>query len=370
MTLPTKAKTWEFPSGFQNLNLSGASDDAANQDAVLQLKNALTAGDLTRPWVVKGSSDSAAAGMDGVDRWSALADIVADTPGNAHSWIVLEQPGIQPSGWTNPLQVLLTMNGGSFGSHYNRRSIVLSLGAGFGAANGGSDGSTTADPTATDQWGAFWQATHLSGAGAQTSMSIHVMVSDDGEVTRIIYGDHGGTPYCRGWLSFEMIQNPTEGWSFPFAAVMFGGDSATVDHSEWEQESVGDDLGIRIVDNHPNEPGDDAGGRTDPAGFVQHARAILSSLYARGSDELIVRTSGQDPHAVGGAYILDRANLISRGEGNPGYQGLLGSFYDLYATGANATAGDMMPSTGEKTWAILGELVVPWLDDSSTDISL
>lgn len=356
MSLPTKDKTWEFP--VVNQNLSTVSDLTANQDAQLQAKDAMISGSLTSPWTVIGSSDSVTAAMDGVDRWSTLADVVFDAPPNPHSWIVLEQPGIQLPGWSNPLQVCLSCNGGTFGTDYSRRSIIISPGDGFGVANGGTDGSTTAEPTATDQWAPFWQQEFLSGSGAMTSMSIHVLVSDDGEVTRIIYGDHSGSPFCRGWLSFEMLQNPVPGLAFPFVCRMRGGNSSVAQRINWDLETYTGGA-LRVID-----PGN-LGGRIDQGSFRKEARAIASTLFA-GSQEMTPHFPS--PHAITGEYILTKANLISRGEENPGYRGFLGTMYDLYFIGTNAAPEDMLPAAGNKTWANLGGVVIPWLDDSATNL--
>jgi hypothetical protein len=41
-------------------------------------------------WTVRGSGNGVTSGLDAVDRWSSLTDVVAAAPGTAHSWIVLE----------------------------------------------------------------------------------------------------------------------------------------------------------------------------------------------------------------------------------------------------------------------------------------
>lgn len=355
-------KTWEFP--ITNLNLSTVSDELANLDAVLQAKLGMVDGGLTSPWTVIGSSDGVNASMDGTDRWVDIADIVADTPGNPHSWIVLEQPGIQLAGWVNPLQILWTANGATVGADYLGRSIVVSLGDGFGAANGGTDGDESNEPTATDQWAPFYQQAHLASAGGMTAMSINVLMSDDGAVTRIVYGDHSGGPFCRGWIGLEMLQRPAPEIQVPFVVAMFGGDANTTLIEEWGLEEANNALGIRF-----RQPDLGVAGRNDPAGYATHARVVgMESYSGIGGDNPLV-TSLPAVHDITGEFLLTKIGVFARQAFHSGYQGYLGNFYDLYAIGANAAAEDMLPAAGNKTWANTGGIIIPWLDDSVTNLA-
>jgi len=94
-------------------------------------------------WTCAGSSDAATAGMDGVDRWTASFDstkIVRATPGNAHSWIVLQSPaGLGGGPWYMCIDYSATVE--------YQTSVFFSKTAFTG-------GSTTARPTSTTEWAA------------------------------------------------------------------------------------------------------------------------------------------------------------------------------------------------------------------------
>lgn len=90
-------------------------------------------------WTCEGSSDSATAGMDAVDRWGATFDntkLVRNTSGSAHSWIVLKSPAALA-----PLYMLIDWSTGS--------DATVTLRFSYNAFTGGS--ATTA-PTSTGSW--------------------------------------------------------------------------------------------------------------------------------------------------------------------------------------------------------------------------
>lgn len=96
-------------------------------------------------WACVGSSDSATAGMDGVDRWGATYDgtkIVRASGAVAHSWIVLKSPSFTAGGIVN-VPFYMTID---FSSTVDSQTIfVFSKALPVG-------GTVTARPTATDEW--------------------------------------------------------------------------------------------------------------------------------------------------------------------------------------------------------------------------
>ena len=209
MALPTIARTWQFR--VNQVHVGQGTTLAQSRALMRSLKDSLkVSGSWTNGangaitptggWTVIGSSDGSTAAMDGVDRWAADSNLVWN--GTTRSWIVLQQTGIAAK-----LQVCIDLNSGT-----DTNASVLVSGTGFGAANGGTDGSITARPTALNS------VTYLSAAawgspGATTTQSIlHVMLTADGKSTVILV--------CRNnklvaFWNFTLPDQPRSGWTNP-----------------------------------------------------------------------------------------------------------------------------------------------------------
>jgi len=356
--LPSVVKTWQFD---ENVLVGAGSETDTNRTQMLAMKDAMV-GFATSGWTVIGSSDSVASGMDATDRWSVIGDVVAGDPGNAHSWIVLEQPGIQFAGKTNPLQLLMTMNGAVSGPNHIARSFVISVGDGFGTANGGTDGSTTTDPTATDQWAPQWRSTFISG-GTHGAARQTVMQSTDGKITRVIIGD---TNVGERWWSIETPIMPAGlTWATPVVFMSKGGgDFAAV--NQWNNtvnDIGGANTGVRFVTDVPGVAGL---GTLDPAGYARQGLARLATTY-KGAVEWVRDPSGEIVHAVGGGFGMSPAVVWSE---DGGLQGDWGELVDFQFIGETTNPQDSLPSGGQKTWWCLGDIIIPGLNDSATDIDL
>ncbi len=201
MALPTLEKTWEINANI-SVGMTSPTPHLDNKDCLLKLVNGLI-GFTNTPCTVWGSSDSVACGNgDSVNRWLSSANIV-HTYAGPNSWIVLNFPGIGAKTAicihcnTNPDDTI-------------RLTVVLSPGAGFGAANGGTDGTTSARPTATDQSvkidRAFW------GGRANDGWTgwLHFWHSTDGECTRIAITRASGAPM---YVMIDKSKDPeVPGW--------------------------------------------------------------------------------------------------------------------------------------------------------------
>src|SRR5262245_7305465 len=86
MALPAKLKTWQHDN---NLNGGFNGSDSFDQGALFVLVKDAMQNFALNPWTCEGSSDSATAGMDAVDRLTDYTKVVRG--GGAHAWIVLEQ---------------------------------------------------------------------------------------------------------------------------------------------------------------------------------------------------------------------------------------------------------------------------------------
>jgi hypothetical protein len=130
VALPSITKTWTISS---NNRITWVSTQNSTNYYLFGMKAFLKANGYT----VKGSSNGTTAAMDGVDRWTTVAD--ASTRGSdsvhAQSWIVLQD--------SNPIDILLTNQGGvgsgtAVAGYSPTQSFVLA-------------GTATFQPTATDQ---------------------------------------------------------------------------------------------------------------------------------------------------------------------------------------------------------------------------
>lgn len=113
------------------------------------------------------SSTVAGAANDGVDRWATTANIVQNGAGLAHSWFVFKFP--------NGFQYLWSFNQASSTPNKNGIGFYCSPAAGF------TGGTTTADPTATDQYTIITSAVNtLINIAADAAIKWNVMLSTDG----------------------------------------------------------------------------------------------------------------------------------------------------------------------------------------------
>jgi hypothetical protein len=205
MTVPTIEKTWQFDV---NQSIEWVDYDTSWRTTMFLLKESLKGFPLS-PWTVVGSSNSVAAGMDGVDRLAAPANLIA---GGNHSWIVLQQNGLNAG-----FQVCFDFTGGGSGT------VAVSPSAGF------TGGSIAARPTATDEYTmtlngtgtAYWG---IANFGVPFKYNLHVMQSTDGECTRIFVttgsADNTGTiygaqPITTLFANFDKLRDPVAGFSVP-----------------------------------------------------------------------------------------------------------------------------------------------------------
>lgn len=232
MALPTLVRTWQFAVNQQIADLGAGTPNATCRRTLRTLKDLLIGtGGVTwtdkdgatitplQPWTVIASSDSVAAGHDGVDRWDSDTDLVWNAAG-AHSWIVLQQTGI-----SSLFQMLI-----SLGSSSSGMAVTISVShTGYGTANGGANGNTTTDPTALNSnticsaanWGNYSNA-------VSAALRIHVMRSADGKGTRWLVTRNG---FVAGMLLVDLAGNAEAGWSQPYLAFQVGssGTPTTVD---------------------------------------------------------------------------------------------------------------------------------------------
>lgn len=163
-------------------------------------------GSPTNPWTCSGSSDNSTSGMDGTDRWINYTNLLWGT--GAHSWVVLRQPTI-----ATKFEVCFDLSNAS--SH--RMTMVISPNNGFGTSNGGTDGSTSARPTATDEIVILNNAVWGDNPSPWSTVGYKVCVSlsTDGTCT-YIYVVSSNYPVTTA--VFAAPKNPISAWTTPWIA--------------------------------------------------------------------------------------------------------------------------------------------------------
>lgn len=329
MSLPALAKTWQF-----NLNHrvpAAGTAQATAQAVMLYLKNSLI-GFASNPWTVIGSSSSVAAGMDAVDRWVTTANLVWAQAGNVHSWIVLQQAGINAK-----FQVCLELVFFTTGQP-GRMVLAVSPMAGFGVTNGGTNGGTTSRPTATDEivllngtTGTATQGTWLDGsaAAANADYLVNAWQSSDGQVTRVVFRTPGSA--FRGYAAFERPKNPVAQWVNPSMAIWMSDTTNVLAYSTLND----------AVSYHGNKPG---GGDMPLFCTTEGVNAGLGENVTTVND-------------LTGGYQLTPMGLLST---TAGARGRHGEVFDLWFGVTSLQDGDTYPANGTKQLIQMGHLAFPW----------
>ena len=320
MALPTVVKTYQY--SVNNTIAAGATDTENFQRVLLGIKNALI-GFGTLPWTVVGSSDSAAAAMDAVDRWAAYTNLVWNTAGNARSWIVLKNTGLAAN-----FQLLLCLTAVGATNEY-LMEMVISPASGF------TGSSTTARPTATDEVVVHTSSQAWIGGFTVPFATVHhVLKSTDGEVTRWIICNNG---VMVGYFSIEKAQNPVTGWTVPVVVTSVVSASTTVKHASYAN--------LNYLS-------------TSTTGFLG-ATSIPLYWTAEG---FIAATNGEQINAVvneiSSDWPLGAVGLVSTTIGKRGRHGML--FDVWWIPSGSLITGGTLPSDATRTMAVFGDIVLPW----------
>jgi hypothetical protein len=311
MTLPTLKNVWQQAS--TTIAAAGSTTNTC-KDGLLFLINSLT-GFSSNPWTVVGSSNGVTAGMDGVNRWSARADLVWNTVG-ARSWIVLE----------NSLGHQFCISLSQSSASVSNWTPLMSLSGVF------TGSSISADPTATDSW----NPTTAPGWGiiSNADWKCFILHSEDGSKTRIIWY-LVGSGQIRLHLFLEKPRVPSDilpFWEYPFIASYFhngGGDSAL------SYLALAETNTIRARD----------GASTITSG--------LCPVFYTGNLALPLRTTintFENAYDVAGVYVAF----------NSSGTGFFGTLDDIWwASGTMSVFGDVAPSSGTPQFVRIGDVWLP-----------
>jgi len=328
MALPTKVKTWQIDT---NNRIVSAAELPWYQALMFALKESLI-GFASNPWTVVASSDGATANNAGTDLWVDSGDLVWST-GN-HSWIVLEN--VSGSMLAIAFDISSTSN--------QDAQILFSPSGGFLAANGGTDGTIAARPTATDEFDAIAGTDALASWHNQVSAPIdsvfHVWHSNDGTVTYIA----GFTSnVVHTFVALGSINNPVTGHTTPYLG-------------SWVSSN-----GIAAITSMASL-NDNQRMRSSQGGVVFNMYLTCPGAATSMVPEFVGSAVAEE---LSGELFFYETGMVCGSD--VGYRGPKGSLYDVYWGQYQLAAnGDTYPNNAStREWVQVGALVLPWTGDAT-----
>ncbi len=333
MALPSLVKTWQFQ--VNNQIVAQGSSLATGRLMMRSIKNSLigagawtdsTNGAIaqTNAMTVKGSNNGAGTfgNNDNIDRWTTDANLVWAAAGSNHSWIVLKLGG-------SNVQICIDLNTATNTS----ATMVLSVSGGFFAANGGTDGTATARPTAADE-NVIGSIVGWGMSTPDSTCRYHVMKSSDGLIYRVIINIAGAT---RGFWQFERVTNRIgASWPEPTIGTLNGSNASTV-------ANTGDLM--------------NSGSTTLPRG--RDATASIQLLWTcEGKDNqalnifetVPIDATGENPMFPAGLYCL-----------TAGHIGPIGALIDAWWGLSNFADGTTYPALGTLDQFVqFSDVIMPW----------
>lgn len=320
MPLPTPTRSWTY----QHKGITrGSTAIQQCTNVIREIKKTF----LDFGWTVWGSAFNAGGGYgngDGVDRWPAFANLTWST-----DWIVLVHSTI-----CGGVKVLLGLTQGSLSCADNL--IVRYSKLGFGAANGGTDGTTSIVPTALDQ---VTLNTGVWGANETVYRPhyLHTMMSTDGLCYRMFLFQSN---LCTGFWFFDVASATDPAWIDINIFRMLGTKSPW-DVTTLSSTGIGDLYAFKtkiagtLVALCP----------IGPAIFVNPTSAILGSNTIQKIENN--NTDGYPFHEIG-----LHCNTAP-------YRGIKGKLVDIW-WGQRRLNGDCFPNDRTQQFTQLGGVVVPW----------
>lgn len=339
MTLPTPIKTWEIAGP---LTATDPVDTNVHKKVQLAIINLLLDG--ATPATVAGSCDAAAAGMDGVNRWTDFTKLGWGVPGlEAHSWIVLNLVG------TGGHQVCFDLSGAGTGC--SEIDVYVSPTGVF------AGGSTLARPTAADEWAVRERTlAYLFQESGGDTVYLTGWLSSDGACRQIV-AYKGGNEIVN--VAFLVPRSPASWWTTPLVARVT---RCGAPLPAMNVMSAGLLCYLSSAGGYSNR-----GARAfvsaamrDPLYYTAQGWGLSQSGYNE-MLALATRVIGVDPGGhwpmapVGQAY-----NTGALGAGGGGDSFPCGEAFDLYWGSVAIPAGDFAPSLADRQWVKVGHLWMPW----------
>lgn len=305
--------TWNIvPNGLVTGDGTRAFGSADLTDGWKQLWLDVNARYVAYGWVVEGSSDGVTGGMDGSDRWGAIADLRgADVSGGptAHSWTVRSRSGLyvlhshghRSSGTLPAKHITMSMSSSNYvgGDELNDPTspgeALLKNGTGFASNRWIDDTSGTANLR--------WHNWHSSNNG-QTRTAIYI----------------GGS--LRSISMFEELKAPPKGWTTPWLVGIGSGSPANGYDQYWNA--------------------------TEAMWHTYHSGSAIRALFSTmcvdfdgaGDGSFVLSDRLPSAHTISGEFAPFKYRI--RGDG-AGVWGRLGEIYDLWNE-ANQADGTSYPS--------------------------
>jgi hypothetical protein len=314
----TNEKTWQH--NLDNTVTASGTPLDDNRTVLRSIKNALK-GFSASPWTVIGSSDATTSGMDGVDRWVVDTDLTFNF--GVRSWIVLQQSGIAAK-----CQLLIDLSPGG-NANGNKLNAYLSPAAGFGTANGGTDGSTSARPTATDDYLISYTSEWTTALDVDRVWS--VQQSTDGQCTRVFLYIPSSNKYTTR-IQIEKAKTPIISWVRPvFATFIY---SATV--SPWSSSTI---FGLDVLFGTSNAGSYFAGRNTAEGVEGGTLSVVLAGL-----------------NSYSGTYSASPVGILCTDTPDRGRHGQV---FDMWAVSQATTDGTTAPANNTKTHRVVGDMLLP-----------
>lgn len=312
MALPTLTKTWNFAVNVGK-NTSASAGLPAFQAHWYNIANTLRT--FSPGWTVKGSGASGAGGaMDNVWRWNG-SNLVNG------SWVVFQNDAITP-GFQLLIQGPLTGGGGWPDSS----RWAISPG---GLYTGGAESTK---PTATDEI-VIAYTTNWQGNDNRADSWLHMMMSNDGQCTRILVCEGNTT---RNFYLFDKPVNPVSGWTNPWVAIAVQGN------------------GLSGIPTYTDVNDNDVyayskGGSANPMKLYLTSEGYGSGMIGENL------TVGND--LAGNALPMAGVGLASA---TAGASGRHGSLADLWWGSTAVANGSHYPDTLPRQFVQAGHIILPW----------
>lgn len=267
-------------------------------------------------WTVVGSSNSTAAGLDGVDRLTTSTNFVWANAGSAHSWVVYRR--------YDDSQVCIDMSNSSAISGI---TVVVSPTGVF------TGGTTTNRPTAADQYVPINNAAWGEGNNAATNW--HVIKTTDGKQVIVLQDRNGWA--VNMWIC-DNLADPNENWQSP---VTFGivGTSATAPSNQ------------QIT---PTAVFGTAGFSARSTANMVMSVVAPNVITTRITDSAVLQVTS----SISGKSQIYGIGLISTTTGSVGFNGRLA---DVFIGRGGQTDGRWYGTSSlDRAWAQFGVIVLPW----------
>lgn len=318
MSLPALSKVWEFDTN--NTVAAGGTILASYQNLMFTIKQILVSGFGTQSWTVVSSSNSLVANSS--DNWNSVADIVFNTEGGIHSWIILKNTALGAN-W----QILLNCANGAFGNANGDRGYFHCSPSGAFAG-----GTTSVSPSAGDQY-KLQQTDYWSGSSASPfGFTAHGAKSTDGHCTRIFVCVGGA--FTTG-LIIDKMQFPIAELTNPVYAFTYANGAITSAITHTFLFNVANGRGRHSTTN----------------------MNLQLTVEAVGTSWL--GTLAPYINEINSAYPLPPLGVYAT---TTGVRGRHGSLADIWM-GTNAfgnVSGDTYPNDATRQFAQFGPLVIPW----------